>query len=121
MGGTHQRPAAAPLGADDIRAEESLPLRLVGELDASTIEHMTEVARRALSKSVGVSLVVDITDLVFCDSSGLRALMAIRRAALQAHRAVLFSDARPIVRRVFELTGFADVLAGDGPGEPSVA
>lgn len=81
-------------------------VRLRGELDLA----YAGPVRAVLVEIVASEVVLDLRDLTFIDASGLSALLAARRQiADQGHRLVLMGAVRA-VRRVFELTGLADLL-----------
>ena len=87
-------------------ADGTTVLRLRGELDLSGVEQAQMQAGRLLEQlTPGERFVVDLSELTFCDSSGIRALMQIRADALAAGKKLLLSSPTPPVRRVFELAG----------------
>jgi anti-anti-sigma factor len=77
---------------------------LIGELDMATVPVLRD--RLARSRTNGAfGIVLDLRDLTFVDCSGLRAFLAAReRSNANGHRFVLVG-ARPVARRLFELTG----------------
>ena len=60
----------------------------------------------AFSAAAGTSCVVDVADLDFIDIGGMR---AIATAALQSGTPVRLCNAPPILRRAWQLGGFASV------------
>ena len=77
-------------------------LVLCGELDLTTAEEFADAAvHLAATIDPGTRLVVDLADVTFMDSTGLRALLRIHAHA--KHALVLRSPRRP-VRRVLNLT-----------------
>ncbi|KUJ66708.1 metal ABC transporter substrate-binding protein [Streptomyces albus subsp. albus] len=75
-----------------------------GELD----HHTAELLREPLEKSVEegrVRLVVDCSQLDFCDSTGLNVLLGARLKAEAQGGGVHLAAMRPAVARVFEITG----------------
>ncbi|MEU7009269.1 STAS domain-containing protein [Streptomyces sp. NPDC046332] len=80
----------------------------VGELD----HHTAEVLRAPLDHALDAGrsrLVVDCSRLEFCDSTGLNVLLGARLKADAAGGGVHLTGMRPVVARVFEITG-ADVV-----------
>jgi anti-anti-sigma factor len=76
---------------------------MAGEFDLAGIEYFESVLAKVEAGSPQV-VVIDLTDLEFMDSSGLRALvMADRRARDAERRLAIVPGPRP-VRRVFEIT-----------------
>jgi anti-anti-sigma factor len=84
-------------------------LALSGEFDLAGIERFEAALVPAESEAPEV-IVVDLTGLVFMDSSGLRALvLADRRARKAGRRLAIVPGATP-VRRVFEITQLDEEL-----------
>ena len=81
---------------------EADTLRLVGELDLSTVPEL----RRALEPELdeGGRIVLDCSDLTFIDSSGAMALIDATRVLGPRGRLVVMSP-RPLVRRVVGVLG----------------
>lgn len=85
----------------------TLVMALEGELDLQTAPDLCSrlVAHR------GRRIVLDASRLTFCDSCGLRAIMCeARENAITGGRLVIVAPAGGSARRIFELTGLADVL-----------
>jgi anti-anti-sigma factor len=76
---------------------------LSGEFDLAGVERFEAELRRLESDSPGV-LVVDLSDLQFMDSSGLRALVMADQRARRTQRRLAIVPGPPAVRRVFEIT-----------------
>jgi anti-anti-sigma factor len=73
-----------------------------GELDAATAPMIRSIIE---DLDVGTSL-LDLSGLTFVDSSGLHALLDMRRS----HPAVRFVFPSPQLRRLVELTGTESIL-----------
>jgi anti-anti-sigma factor len=58
-------------------------------------------------------VVVDLTGVTFLDSSGIRALLTVRRIADEHGAALTVTGAHGIVRRVLTLTGLLGLLTDD--------
>ncbi|MBB5939123.1 STAS domain-containing protein [Streptomyces zagrosensis] len=81
-----------------------------GELD----HHTAELLREPLEQCVidgRPRLVVDCSQLEFCDSTGLNVLLGARLKAEAAGGAVHLAGMLPVVARVFEITGADAVFA----------
>lgn len=76
----------------------------VGELDHHTADRLREPLEECLAKGY-VRLVVDCSRLDFCDSTGLNVLLGARLKAEAAGGGVHLAGMRPVVARVFEITG----------------
>lgn len=93
----------AELGIDTRVEGDVCHLALTGEFDLAAIERF-ERAIAAAEADRPKAIVVDLSDLEFMDSSGLRALVsADGRAQRTGHRLAIVPGPPP-VRRVFEIT-----------------
>ncbi|AEW94436.1 MULTISPECIES: STAS domain-containing protein [Streptomycetaceae] len=75
-----------------------------GELDHHTAELLREPMERSVDEGC-TKLVVDCSKLEFCDSTGLNVLLGARLKAEAAGGGVHLAGLRPVVARVFEITG----------------
>ncbi len=96
-----------------VEVSESRPgvlvLAPVGEVDVATADLLRTAARDAVAATPRC-LVVDLTGLTFCGSTGLVVLMDARRDAEAAGVRFGTADGPPIVRRVLEITQLGPVL-----------
>ncbi|WP_149179099.1 STAS domain-containing protein [Streptomyces sp. TRM49041] len=81
----------------------------VGELDHHTADLLREPLEAALTQG-RARLVVDCSQLEFCDSTGLNVLLGARLKAEAAGGGVHLAAMRPVVARVFEITGAGAVF-----------
>ncbi len=58
-------------------------------------------------------VVVDLTDVTFLDSSGIRALLRGQRFATERHRSFTVENPAPIVHQVLVIGGVLDLLTGE--------
>jgi anti-anti-sigma factor len=91
-----------------------------GELDHDTVELLREPLERSLDDGI-TRIVVDCSDLLFCDSTGLNVLLAARLRAEEAGGAVHLAAMRPAVARVFEITGAEIVFKVHGSLDEALA
>ena len=92
--------------------QNNAPIQLMhvsGRLDAGTVNIMERALSEALAKGNKV-LVLDLAELVYISSSGLRALLTARRAAHARKGDVLISSMKRSVRDVFDMVGFSAVF-----------
>jgi len=81
---------------------------LAGELDLASVGLVTATLEKAV---LGASkIVVNVQDVSFIDSSGLRELLVWRRRCADEGIGFTLSPGTPRVRRVFEVTGLLDRL-----------
>lgn len=89
----------------DVRNEgSSAVVTPAGELDHHTADLLREPLEEAVSQG-RARLVVDCSQLEFCDSTGLNVLLGARLKAEAAGGGVHLAAMRPVVARVFQITG----------------
>lgn len=86
-----------------------LVLALVGELDSSTAPKAQEAIRQ-LTLRTGDQLIVDLSGLEFCDSSGIAALIAARSLAGRAGATIALAAVPRHLGKVLGLLGLADLF-----------
>jgi anti-sigma B factor antagonist len=91
--------------------EDGSPVVVVaGEIDMATAPMLGRELTAAVEAGEG-AVVLDLTDVTFFDSSGLRtAVVAHRDLGEQGRRLAVVCDPAEHVRRTFVLAGLADVL-----------
>ncbi|TCB94329.1 anti-sigma factor antagonist [Micromonospora zingiberis] len=96
-------------------------LRLAGELDMSSAPELNEAIDR-LAAAGQRRLLVDLTDLTFCDSTGIAVFVRGDNRAAAEGGWLRVTGATGRVERVLKVTGLAEVLgygadtADPGPG-----
>lgn len=97
-------------------------LRLAGELDLSTAPQLNDALDRLAAEGQRRFL-IDLTDLTFCDSTGIAAFVRGDNRAAAEGGWLRVTGATGRVARVLEVTGLADVLRYDAdtadPASPS--
>lgn len=81
--------------------------RFVGELDALTAPHLRQVLASMASSPKAV---IDLSDVVFMDSTGLNALVGGIRRIRECGGHVAVSSSTPQVRRLLTFTGFEKIV-----------
>jgi anti-sigma B factor antagonist len=91
-------------------ADDVVLVRVIGELDLSTHELLREPLVNAAE--AGNSVVVDLAECEFIDSSGIRALLLGREAVAsdQGANRLLIAAPQPQVMRVLEMTGVGEAV-----------
>lgn len=82
---------------------------LSGELDIAGVRAVEEAVARALDGRAA-TLELDLSQLSFLDSSGLRAILDVRDRARERDVALALVPGGPAVQRVFQITGLDEVL-----------
>jgi anti-anti-sigma factor len=101
-------PTEVPLGVQHDLRDGFVRLLVRGELDLLTAPLVQD--ELASVERLSDRVVVDLADLSFIDASGLRVLAGAGRRARERGRRFTITHGRPMVRRVFELIGMADML-----------
>ncbi|MEV7328429.1 STAS domain-containing protein [Micromonospora sp. NPDC093244] len=83
-------------------------LRLTGELDYDTAPELITAAAQ-LSDTGDARLLIDLTGVSLCDSSGLSALLVVHRAA----GTIRLTGVSPQLRQMLDRTGLTELLAID--------
>ncbi|MFI8293679.1 STAS domain-containing protein [Streptomyces sp. NPDC085614] len=87
-------------------------VHVAGEIDLDSAGHLRVALMRALSAApAGTGLVLDMSAVTFCDSSGLNALLRLRQQAIEDGRSLTISHTGPQVARLLEMTGSAALFA----------
>ncbi|MBI5107025.1 MAG: STAS domain-containing protein [Solirubrobacterales bacterium] len=92
-------------------------VRPVGEVDLATAPAFEQRVSEAAGAGFA-SIVIDLRDVTFLDSSGLRVLLAAHVAGQDGSPALEVVRARPEVHRVVELTGLDGVFRWVEPRDP---
>jgi stage II sporulation protein AA (anti-sigma F factor antagonist) len=86
-------------------------IRLRGELDIESAPDLERVLLR--SRPRGQRVVVDLTELKFMDSTGLRVLLRARAAAEEGRWQINLRNVPPTIRRLFDMTGVHAALPAE--------
>ena len=78
-------------------------LKVAGELDVATASQLAEALREASSAG---QVVLDLSELTFLDSCGIRAILELARAQ-NGNGPVIILNPSQAVRRVFDIIGIA--------------
>jgi anti-anti-sigma factor len=87
------------------RTQAPAGLRFAGEIDSSNVETVNDALA---SYSNGADLHLDLSRLLFCDVSGIRALIAHAQGLDVEHRLVLHGLPEQI-ERVLEVVGWSEL------------
>ena len=85
--------------------DDTVVLALMGELDIATVGQLIEAAAPVLPAT---QLVLDLEQLEFMESSGLRALMNLDLRARREGWALSLARPQPAVMRLLKLSSFGD-------------
>lgn len=100
---------------DNARDDGTAVVRFVGELDMSCAERAQAAGISALSQlDPGSPLVLDVSELAFCDSFGLKALIGIRGEAERSGHRVVLRRPSALLERMLRLTDLRGHFIVDG-------
>ncbi|MEV8540435.1 STAS domain-containing protein [Streptomyces sp. NPDC051572] len=95
-------------------------VELTGELDYDSYTQVRELLPE-LALQDGQQLVVDLTGVTFCDSSGITALLAARNHALAARAAIALAAVPPHISRIFHMVGLDQVFTAHATAQEAEA
>ena len=85
----------------------ALVIALEGRLDTTTAPELEQELKSSLDGITDLTL--DMTNLDYISSAGLRVLLSAHKIMLKQGK-MKVTNASEIVREVFEVTGFSDIL-----------
>ncbi len=97
--------AAINVGKDGVKTIVSL----TGELDIANVEEFNQIFNQILD-SAPKKLEVDLKDLEFIDSTGVRSLMTLIKGANQKNIDVVITRINEMVYEVLETTGMIQLF-----------
>jgi anti-sigma B factor antagonist len=80
-----------------------------GEIDASSANTFEAAANQALAEAP-TAIEIDLADVGFIDSSGLRAIISLSNRAKEQRVEISVTGLSAAARRVLEITGLIDTL-----------
>ncbi|WDZ82499.1 STAS domain-containing protein [Micromonospora cathayae] len=93
-------------------------LRLAGELDMSTAPELNAAVDQLIADG-HTRLLVDLSELTFCDSTGIAAFVRGDNTAAGLDGWLRLTGATGRVARVLSVTGLAEVLRYDPDADPA--
>ncbi len=85
-------------------------IALSGGIDYAKQEDFRNANRQALSAKGVREIQIDFTKATFLDSSGIRALLILKKEADAAGKSLVFLNCNEYLRDVFEIGGFDKVF-----------
>jgi len=83
---------------------------LSGELDASTAPGLRESLAELIATAPGITVVLDLHELQFIDSTGLGLLVGVQKQARDEGHKLVLGWPRRSVHRALEVAGLVDVF-----------
>lgn len=95
------------------RSDDTFRLRVAGEIDLGNVDALQAELAAALEADDAKSVIVDLADVSFLDSSGISALLKGRRLADGKGKGFRVEAAQGMVREVLTITGVWQHLSGE--------
>ena len=95
--------SSSPFGVTIERRDSAVHLALSGELDISTAQRLEDDLARVEAERPEL-IVLDLKDLAFMDSTGLRLLIMADARAREEGRRVVIGRGNEMIQRVLRLT-----------------
>ena len=99
--------------AEDTGGDGAHVIRLHGELDIDAAPDLERALLR--SRPAGERVVLDLSELQFMDSTGLRVLLRARAAAEEGRWEIFLRDVPSNIQRLFDMTGVHEALPSEAP------
>lgn len=81
-----------------------------GEIDLYTVPRLQRELAKVLAAGDEVRLIVDLSGVDFCDSTGVNVLLAAHRQLREAGGNLELAAPRPAVRKILQVTGLETVF-----------
>ena len=85
-------------------------MKLAGEIDMSTVQRLSKVVGDMLANEPPPRVVLDLTEVTFCDSQGLGTLVVLSRKATLAQSYLVLVNVGAFLIRVLDITGLRNAL-----------
>jgi anti-sigma B factor antagonist len=93
-----------PFAISVAHIHDEVVLAVEGELELASADQLERSVARLQQPEIK-RIVLDLSQVQFIDSSGLRVLLAVRNAAKRKGHALVLVAPAPSVQRIFEITG----------------
>ncbi len=111
---------------ETLETRSGTTIKLAGELDSETCTELLERFERVLGAPGAGAVVVDLEEVSFIDSSGMRAIIVIERRSREEGIAVSIAQPPGEVTELLRITGLTDRIElaprrdGPAPAEPFI-
>jgi anti-sigma B factor antagonist len=89
---------------------EYVVMSVHGEIDLYTVPRLRRELDSVLAPGEPVRLIVDLSGVDFCDSTGVNVLLAAHRQAREKGGDLELAAPRPAVRKILQVTGLETVF-----------
>jgi anti-sigma B factor antagonist len=95
---------------DQEQTTQGLLIRLIGEMDMSNVDDARKPILAAMGEDGYKSVVVDLSELEFIDSTGIRLLLEAQAASNADSNRLSFRGVRDEVAQVLRVTGVDETI-----------
>ena len=81
-----------------------------GEIDLYSVPRLQREFASVLASGARVRLIVDLSGVDFCDSTGINVLLAAHRQVRDAGGGLQLAAPRPVVTKILQVTGLKNVF-----------
>ena len=99
-------------------ADHRVVVHLQGELDMATADHLRQVLDATMTDDTA-DVVIDLADLTFIDSTGIRVLLSASRRARRQNCSFAMRQPSRVVLKTLRLTGVDEQLNVGSPEHPA--
>jgi anti-sigma B factor antagonist len=92
------------------RSPAEAVVKLAGEIDMSTVQRLSKVVGDMLASEPPPRIVLDLSEVTFCDSQGLGTLVVLSRKATMAQSCLVLTNVGDFLMRVLDITGLRGAL-----------
>jgi anti-anti-sigma factor len=85
-------------------------ITLAGEIDMMTVPRLSKMVTEILGSEPPPRVVLDLSDVTFCDSQGLGTLVVLSRRASMAQSCLVLTNVGDFLLRVLDITGLRGAL-----------
>lgn len=95
---------------ESTRSDGACVVSVVGEMDLAVVAEFLERALACLDRADALALDLDLEGVSFIDSSGLGALVRVRKEAADRGKALTLVNVSASTHRLLEITGLQDAF-----------
>jgi anti-sigma B factor antagonist len=96
------------------QSADGLLIRLIGEMDLSNVDEARKPILAAVDRDDGRPVVLDLSELEFIDSTGIRLLLEAHAASKADSNRLSFRGVREQVAQVLRVTGVDETINLNG-------
>ena len=101
------------------QADGAIVIDVRGSLDAATVDALRETLIGTVQRERPVTLIVDLTFVVFMDSMGVGTLVSGYNAAREVGTRLVLRNPSEFVHHQLRVTGLAEMFGLPAPGSPT--